>query len=98
ASDLLSAGKSSSLGDSRMAAPEDIVTRVAKLAISCTAMPTASRPSMLRVAQDLEALRAEVGGGVKSAPGAARVDANIVTDKVERTIDEDLELLNLEFS
>ncbi|CAI5996978.1 unnamed protein product [Closterium sp. NIES-64] len=50
ASDILSAGKSSSLGDSRMAAPEDIVTRLAKLAISCTAMPTASRPSMLRVA------------------------------------------------
>ncbi|CAI5513440.1 unnamed protein product [Closterium sp. Naga37s-1] len=94
ASELLSGGKASSLGDSRMAAPEDIVTRIAKLAISCTAMPTASRPSMSQVAQDLEALQAEVGGGAKSASGAARVDEKIASGKPERTIDEDLELLN----
>ncbi|CAI7771219.1 unnamed protein product [Closterium sp. NIES-54] len=97
ASELLSAGNASTVRDPRMAAPEDIVSRLAQLAISCTAMPTASRPSMLRVAQDLEALRAEVGGGVKTAPGAARVDAKILSDKMERTIDEDLELLNLAF-
>ncbi|CAI7887464.1 unnamed protein product, partial [Closterium sp. NIES-54] len=93
-SELLSAGKASSLGDSRMAAPEDIVTCLAKLAISCTAMPTASRPSMSQVAQSLEALQAEVGGGDKSASGAARVDAKIAINKPERSIDEDLELLN----
>ncbi|CAI7859248.1 unnamed protein product, partial [Closterium sp. NIES-53] len=98
ASELLSAGKASSVGDSRMAAPGDIITRLAKLAISCTAMPTASRPSMSRVAQDLEALGAEVGGGVASASGAAMVDAMIAAHQPGRTFDEHLEQLELQFS
>ncbi|CAI5532588.1 unnamed protein product [Closterium sp. Naga37s-1] len=98
ASELLAAGKAWSVGDARMAAPEAIVTRVAQLAISCTAMPTASRPPMSQVAQHLEAMRAELGGGVASASGAEIVDSMIESDKLERTMDEDLELLNSQFS
>ncbi|CAI5493434.1 unnamed protein product [Closterium sp. Naga37s-1] len=97
ASELLAAEKAWSVGDARMAAPEAIITHIAQLAISCTAMPTASRPSMSQVAQHLEAMRAELGGGVASASGAEIVDSMIESDKLERTIDEDLELLNAQF-
>ncbi|GJP51948.1 hypothetical protein CLOM_g11078 [Closterium sp. NIES-68] len=52
-----------SLGDPCMEAPGDVILRIAHMAISCTAKLTATRPSMARLANDLEAIRAEVVGG-----------------------------------
>ncbi|GJP58829.1 hypothetical protein CLOP_g3966, partial [Closterium sp. NIES-67] len=43
-------------------APGDVHLRIAHMAISCTAKLTATRPSMARLANDLEAIRAEVVG------------------------------------
>ncbi|GJP45186.1 hypothetical protein CLOM_g4607 [Closterium sp. NIES-68] len=51
-----------SLGDPCMEAPGDVILRIAHMAISCTAKLTATRPSMARLANDLEAIRAEVVG------------------------------------
>ncbi|GJP74243.1 hypothetical protein CLOP_g4859 [Closterium sp. NIES-67] len=97
ASKLMSEGNESSLRDPRMAAPDGIILRLAQLAVSCTAMPTASRPSMSRVAHDLEALRAEVGSGDARAAAAARVDEMMVEVRPVRTIDQELELLEKRF-
>ncbi|GJP29542.1 hypothetical protein CLOM_g17129 [Closterium sp. NIES-68] len=99
ATELMSESKVSSLGDPRMAAvPEAIISGLVQLAVGCTAMPTASRPSMSQVAQDLEALRAGVGGGDARAEGAALVDEKMVGASPVRTMDEDLALLEWEFT
>ncbi|GJP43746.1 hypothetical protein CLOM_g3168 [Closterium sp. NIES-68] len=98
ANHLMAGGMTSLLRDPRMAAPEDIIKRIAQLAVSCTAMPTASRPSMLQVVQDLEALREEVGGGHARARAAARVDAMMVDQQPMRSMDEDLALVKRQFT
>ncbi|CAI5510480.1 unnamed protein product [Closterium sp. Naga37s-1] len=94
AADLMAEGKTSPLRDPRMEAPDDITIRLAHLAVTCTAMPTASRPSMSRVAQDLEALRDEAGGGDARARAAARVDEKLSNQRLRRSMEEDLALLN----
>ncbi|CAI5462881.1 unnamed protein product [Closterium sp. Yama58-4] len=43
--------------------PPGALQRIADLAIRCTATFTADRPSMGRIAQEMEALRSEVCGG-----------------------------------
>ncbi|CAI7882131.1 unnamed protein product, partial [Closterium sp. NIES-54] len=97
ATDLMAEGKTSPLRDPRMEAPNDITIRLAHLAVTCTAMPTASRPSMSRVAQDLEALRDEAGGGDARARAAARVDEKMSNQRLWRSMEEDLALLNEQF-
>ncbi|CAI6000125.1 unnamed protein product [Closterium sp. NIES-65] len=98
ASTLVASGKTSLLRDPRMEAPGDIIERLARLAVSCTAMPTASRPSMSRVAQELEALRGEVGGGDVRASAAARVDEMLVGQQPVRSMEEDLALLEQHYA
>ncbi|CAI5471548.1 unnamed protein product, partial [Closterium sp. Yama58-4] len=94
ATDVMSEGKTALLKDPRMEAPEDIVIRLAHLAVTCTAMPTASRPSMSRVAQHLEALQEEAGGGDARARAAARVDEKLSSQRLRRSMEEDLALLD----
>ncbi|CAI5960506.1 unnamed protein product [Closterium sp. NIES-65] len=94
ATDLMAEGKTSPLRDPRMEAPDDITIRLAHLAVTCTAMPTASRPSMSRVAQYLEIIREEVGGGDARARAAARVDEKLSSQQLRRSMEEDLALLN----
>ncbi|CAI7808926.1 unnamed protein product, partial [Closterium sp. NIES-53] len=94
ATDLMAEGKTSLLRDPRMEAPDDIINHLAHLAVTCTAMPTASRPSMSRVAQDLETLREEAGGGDVRARAAARVDEKLSSQQLRRSMEEDLALLN----
>ncbi|CAI5493476.1 unnamed protein product [Closterium sp. Naga37s-1] len=43
-------------------APDDVILRVAHLALTCTAALTVTRPSMARLANDLEGIRGEVVG------------------------------------
>ncbi|CAI6008427.1 unnamed protein product, partial [Closterium sp. NIES-65] len=45
--------------DPSLEAPPDIILRLARLALSCTAMPTVLRPNMIKVLAELEALREE---------------------------------------
>ncbi|CAI5975697.1 unnamed protein product [Closterium sp. NIES-65] len=94
ATDVMAEGKAAVLRDPRMEAREDIVMRLAHLAVTCTAMPTASRPSMSRVAQHLEALQEEAGGGDERARAAARVDEKLSNQRLRRSMEEDLALLN----
>ncbi|CAI5480144.1 unnamed protein product [Closterium sp. Yama58-4] len=94
ATDVMAEGKTALLKDPRMEAPHDIIIRLAHLAVTCTAMPTASRPSMSRVAQHLEALQEEAGGGDARARAAARVDEKLSSQRLRRSMEEDLALLN----
>ncbi|CAI5461239.1 unnamed protein product, partial [Closterium sp. Yama58-4] len=94
ATDVMAAGKITHLKDPRMEAPEDITLRLAHLAVTCTAMPTASRPSMSRVAQYLEIMQEEVGEGDARARAAARVDEKLSSQRLRRSMEEDLALLN----
>ncbi|CAI5527152.1 unnamed protein product [Closterium sp. Naga37s-1] len=94
ATGLMAEGKTSPLRDPRMEAPEDITIRLAHLAVTCTAMPTASRPSMSRVAQYLEIIREEAEGGDARVRAAARVDEKLSSQRLRRSMEEDLALLN----
>ncbi|GJP64678.1 hypothetical protein CLOP_g21645 [Closterium sp. NIES-67] len=97
ATDLVARGKTSLLADPRMAAPDDVIRCIAQLAVSCTAMPTASRPSIAHVAQDLEALRAEMGGGDERARASARIDEKLLSQQPVRSMAEDLALVEQQF-
>ncbi|CAI5976132.1 unnamed protein product [Closterium sp. NIES-64] len=48
--------------DPHLEAPDDVVLRLARLALSCTALPGASRPSMLLVLAELVRLKQEMFG------------------------------------
>ncbi|GJP37209.1 hypothetical protein CLOM_g21642 [Closterium sp. NIES-68] len=76
---LVDAGDAESIKDPRLDAPSDVILRLARLALSCTATPVAGRPSMARILSDLMAMKEEFLG--------ADVDpmlANIDTDLAER--------------
>ncbi|CAI7914882.1 unnamed protein product [Closterium sp. NIES-54] len=62
--------------DPSLEAPPDIMLRLARLALSCTAMPTALRPNMIKVLAELEALREEVRGATGDQM-ARRIDREI---------------------
>ncbi|CAI5953631.1 unnamed protein product [Closterium sp. NIES-64] len=62
--------------DPSLEAPPDIILRLARLALSCTAMPTVLRPNMIKVLAELEALREEVRGATGDQM-ARRIDREI---------------------
>ncbi|CAI5462871.1 unnamed protein product [Closterium sp. Yama58-4] len=62
--------------DPSLDAPPDIILRLARLALSCTAMPTVLRPNMIKVLAELEALREEVCGATGDQM-ARRIDREI---------------------
>ncbi|CAI7826142.1 unnamed protein product, partial [Closterium sp. NIES-53] len=57
--------------DPHLDAPDDLVLRWARLALSCTAMPAASRPSMNQVLGELVKLKQEAFGAHESHVGEA---------------------------
>ncbi|CAI5975813.1 unnamed protein product [Closterium sp. NIES-64] len=69
-------------------APDDVILRAAHLALTCTAALTATRPSMARLANDLEGIRGEVVGEEVNR-AAERVDevVRLGTGKM-RTLEE----------
>ncbi|CAI5462873.1 unnamed protein product [Closterium sp. Yama58-4] len=62
--------------DPALEAPPDIILRMARLALSCTTMPTALRPNLIKVLAELEALREEVCGATRNRM-ARRIDREI---------------------
>ncbi|CAI5466777.1 unnamed protein product [Closterium sp. Yama58-4] len=64
---LVDSGAVTELKDPRLEAPDDVVLRWARLALSCTALPGASRPSMLLVLAELVKLKQEMFGAQVSA-------------------------------
>ncbi|CAI5461911.1 unnamed protein product [Closterium sp. Yama58-4] len=62
-----------SLKDPRMEARDELVLRVVQLALRCTAMPSAMRPTMGVIAAELEAVLVELGGA-RSNSAAHQVD------------------------
>ncbi|CAI5972585.1 unnamed protein product [Closterium sp. NIES-65] len=58
--------------DPHLDAPDDLVLRWARLALSCTAMPVASRPSMSQVLGELVKLKQEASGAHESHVGEAK--------------------------
>ncbi|CAI5462884.1 unnamed protein product [Closterium sp. Yama58-4] len=59
---LVAAGDAGALKDPQLEAPDDLVLRMARLALRCTAMPTASRPSISRVLGELLVMKEEFLG------------------------------------
>ncbi|CAI5959834.1 unnamed protein product, partial [Closterium sp. NIES-65] len=58
--------------DPYLDAPDDLVLRWARLALSCTTMPAASRPSMNQVLGELVKLKQEASGAHESHVGEAK--------------------------
>ncbi|CAI7903584.1 unnamed protein product, partial [Closterium sp. NIES-53] len=75
---LVASNSVTALRDPSLDAPDDILLRLARLALSCTAMPTASRPSMGKVLGELVAVRGEIVGEEVDKV-ASRIDSEIDT-------------------
>ncbi|CAI5996973.1 unnamed protein product [Closterium sp. NIES-64] len=73
---LLAAGDAAAMRDPQLEAPDDLVLRMARLALRCTAMPTASRPSISRVLGELLVMKEEFLGQDEDRM-AARIDREL---------------------
>ncbi|CAI7788871.1 unnamed protein product, partial [Closterium sp. NIES-54] len=85
---LVSAHDVASFKDPRLEGPADVILRLAELALSCTAMPTASRPDMMRIIGDLNAMRAELTGSDVDER-AVRIDSELAIG-VGETLEEQI--------
>ncbi|CAI5487516.1 unnamed protein product [Closterium sp. Naga37s-1] len=74
--------------DPALEAPPEIILRMARLALSCTTMPTAHRPNLINVLAELEALREEVCGATRNRM-ARRIDREI-DDKQGHSLEEEV--------
>ncbi|CAI7894846.1 unnamed protein product, partial [Closterium sp. NIES-53] len=74
--------------DPSLEAPPDIILRLARLALSCTAMPTVLRPNMIKALAELEALREEVCGATRNRM-ARRIDREL-EDKQGHDLEEEV--------
>ncbi|GJP30382.1 hypothetical protein CLOM_g965 [Closterium sp. NIES-68] len=73
---LVESNAVSTFKDPCLEAPDDLVLRLACLALSCTGMPTASRPSISQVLVDLVKMR-EDAFGAQANRVASRIDEEI---------------------
>ncbi|CAI5974729.1 unnamed protein product [Closterium sp. NIES-65] len=89
---LVAAGDVAALKDPHLQAPDDLVLRMACLALTCTAMPTASRPGMSRVLAELLLLKEEFFGEEEDRM-AIRIDHEIESSE---QVDFTLELARLQ--
>ncbi|CAI5521904.1 unnamed protein product [Closterium sp. Naga37s-1] len=64
---LVISGAVAEFKDPRLEAPDELVLCLARLALSCTALPGASRPSMLQVLAELVRIKQEMFGAQVSA-------------------------------
>ncbi|CAI5979889.1 unnamed protein product [Closterium sp. NIES-64] len=62
--------------DPQLEASDDLVLRMARLALSCTAMPTASRPSMIRILAELQQMKSDFFG-IDPDRAANRIDREL---------------------
>ncbi|GJP80332.1 hypothetical protein CLOP_g10551 [Closterium sp. NIES-67] len=75
---LITSNAVTALKDPHLDATDDLVLRLARLALSCTAMPSASRPAMSQVLVELGKVREEVLGA-QANRAATRIDDEIDT-------------------
>ncbi|CAI5988914.1 unnamed protein product [Closterium sp. NIES-64] len=92
AASLVAPGDVAALKDPHLQAPDDLVLRMARLALTCTAMPTASRPGMSRVLAELLLLKEEFFGEDEDRM-AVRIDHEIESSE---QVDFSLELARLQ--
>ncbi|CAI5517087.1 unnamed protein product [Closterium sp. Naga37s-1] len=85
---LVAAHEVASFKDPRLEGPADLILRLAELALSCTAMPTATRPDIMRIIGDLKAMRAELTGGDVDER-AVRIDSELAIG-VGETLEEQI--------
>ncbi|GJP39440.1 hypothetical protein CLOM_g23811, partial [Closterium sp. NIES-68] len=62
--------------DPQLEAPDNLVLRMARLALACTAMPTASRPSMIRILAELQQMKSDFFGADLDR-AACRIDREL---------------------
>ncbi|CAI5992545.1 unnamed protein product [Closterium sp. NIES-64] len=91
---LVASGDVAAFKDPHLDAPGDLLLRLARLALTCTAMPTASRPTMGRVLGDLLGMKEEVGGA-EAHRAACRIDREIGSSAAH-TVDFDAQLARVE--
>ncbi|CAI5992544.1 unnamed protein product [Closterium sp. NIES-64] len=92
---LVESGDVASFKDPLLDAPDDLLLRLARLALTCTAMPTASRPTMGRVLGDLLGMKEEVIGSAEAHRAASRIDREIGSSAAH-TVDFDAQLAGIE--
>ncbi|CAI5508400.1 unnamed protein product [Closterium sp. Naga37s-1] len=92
---LVESGDVASFKDPHLDAPDDLLLRLARLALTCTAMPTASRPTMGRVLGDLLGMKEEVLGGAEAHRAACRIDREIGSSAAH-TVDFDAQMAGIE--
>ncbi|CAI6008981.1 unnamed protein product [Closterium sp. NIES-65] len=86
---LVSSNSVAAFKDPHLVAPDDLLLRLAHLALACTAMPTASRPTMAQVVGQLQAMEQQVAGREVDR-AAVRIDREI--EGVAGAADFDAEL------
>ncbi|CAI5949112.1 unnamed protein product [Closterium sp. NIES-64] len=94
--ECLSKGDLTGLKSPGMDAPAEVLLHLTQLAISCTVARTANRPTMGDVANELQAVRNEVGGKEEVRP-AVKVDAEdeerMGANNIHLSLDEELDLI-----
>ncbi|CAI7731624.1 unnamed protein product [Closterium sp. NIES-53] len=92
---LVESGDVASFKDPHLDAPDDLLLRLARLALTCTAMPMASRPTMGRVLGDLLGMKEEVIGGAEVHRDACRIDREFGSSAAH-TVNFDAQLAGIE--
>ncbi|CAI5526372.1 unnamed protein product [Closterium sp. Naga37s-1] len=77
---LLEAEDADAIKDPRLDAPSDVVLKLARFALSCTATPVTTRPSMPRILSDLIAMKEEFLGADMD-PVLVNIDSDLVDRK-----------------
>ncbi|CAI5963777.1 unnamed protein product [Closterium sp. NIES-65] len=77
---FLEAGNADAIKDPRLDAPSDVVLKLARFALSCTATPVATRPSMARILSDLIAMKGEFLGADVD-PVLVNIDSDLADRK-----------------
>ncbi|CAI6008107.1 unnamed protein product [Closterium sp. NIES-65] len=77
---FLEAGNADAIKDPRLDAPSDVVLKLACFALSCTATPVATRPSMARILSDLIAMKEEFLGADVD-PVLVNIDSDLADRK-----------------
>ncbi|CAI5482257.1 unnamed protein product [Closterium sp. Yama58-4] len=73
---LLAENNAQAIKDPRLDAPNDLILKLARFALSCTATPVATRPSMARILSDLTAMKEEFLGPDPD-PLVVRIDSDL---------------------
>ncbi|CAI5522114.1 unnamed protein product [Closterium sp. Naga37s-1] len=73
---LVAENNAQAIKDPRLGAPSDVILKLTRFALSCTAMPVATRPSMARILSDLIAMKEEFLGPDPD-PLVVRIDSDL---------------------